>query len=58
MQYFTWVLLLAMRKLWLKKNHSLVVFAWKELRYVFNVKKERLFQITQVLKLCNLDSQK
>ena len=45
MQYFTWVLLLAMRKLWLKKNHSLVVFAWKELRYVFNVKNKDYFKL-------------
>ena len=34
-----------MRKLWLKKNHSLVVFAWKELRYVFNVKKKDYFKL-------------
>ena len=34
-----------------EKYHSLVVFAYKELLCVFNVK--RLFQITQVLELYN-----
>jgi len=39
-----------------EKYCSLVVFAYEELLCVFNGK--RLFQITQVLKVCNLDSPK